>query len=112
MNANNLYGLTMSQEIPNEDFEWVSDYECRNIRLLLNYANSCIAIFDTWLFDLWENKEIKKSFIFKLNLEYLPELHERDDHYSLAPEVMIISPEITWKQQHNLPAKYFRAACP
>ena len=45
-------------------------------------------------------------------MEYSPELHERDDDYPLAPEVMTIEPEITSEKQHNLRAQYFGAACP
>ena len=45
-------------------------------------------------------------------MEYPPELHERDDDYPLAPEVMNIEPEITGEKQHNLRAQYFGAACP
>ena len=45
-------------------------------------------------------------------MEYPPELHERDDDYPLAPEMMSIEPEITGKKQHNLRAQYLSAACP
>ena len=51
VDANNLYGWAMPQEMPDGDFEWVSDDECRNMEQLLNYAESRIAIFDTGLFD-------------------------------------------------------------
>ena len=44
-------------------------------------------------------------------MEYPPELHERDDNYPLAPEVMTIEPEITGEKQHNLRAQYFGTAC-
>ena len=44
-------------------------------------------------------------------MEYPPELHERDDNYSLAPEMMTIEPEIISEKQHNLRAQYFGAAC-
>ena len=47
-----------------------------------------------------------------MDLEYPPELHERDDYYPLAPEVMTIEPEITGEKQHNLRAQYFGAAYP
>ena len=45
-------------------------------------------------------------------MEYLPELHERDDDYPLAPEVMTIEFEITGKKPHNLRTQYFGTACP
>ena len=45
-------------------------------------------------------------------MEYPPELHERDDDYPLAPEVMTIEPDITGEKQHNLHAQYFGAVCP
>ena len=68
----------------------------------MNYADGRIAIFDTGLFDHRENKEDKKSFILEVDLEYPPELHEQDDDYPLAPEVMTIEPKITGEKQHNL----------
>ena len=95
VDANNLYGWAMSQEMADGDFEWLSEDECRNMGQILNYADGRIAIFDTGLFDHLENEEKKKNFIFKVDLEYLLKLHERDDDYPLAPEVMTIEPEIT-----------------
>ena len=112
VDANNLYGRAMSQEMPEGDFERLSEDECRDMGLLLNYEDGRIAIFDTGLFDHRENVENKKSFIFEVDLEYPPELHERNDDYPLAPEVMTIEPEITGEKQHNLRAQYFGAACP
>ena len=55
VNANNLYGWAMSQEMPEGEFEWVSENECRNMKQLLNYADGRIAIFNTGLFDHREN---------------------------------------------------------
>ena len=55
MDANNLYGWAMSQEMPDGDFKWLSEEECRNMGLLLNYVDGRIAIFDTGLFDHREN---------------------------------------------------------
>ena len=111
VDVNNLYGGAMSQKMPDGDFEWVSDDECRNMEQFSNYADGRIAIFDTGLFDHRENKEDTKSFILEVDLEHPPELHERDDDYPLAPEVMIIEPEITGEKQHNLRAQYFGASC-
>ena len=112
VDANNLYGWAMSQEMPDGDFEWVSQDECREIELLMNYAEDRIAIFDLGLFNHWVTDEEKKSFIFEVDLHNPPELHDRDDDYPLALEVMIIEPEIIGEKQHNLRAQYFGAACP
>ena len=112
MDANNLYGCAISQKMPNGDFEWLSQDECSDMELLLIFADDRIAIFNTGLIDIRENKEDKKCFIFEVDIEYKPELYERDDDYPLAPEVMIIEPEITGEKQHNLRAQYFGAACP
>ena len=102
----------MSQEMPDGDFEWLSQDECLDMEQLLKYAYGRIAIFDNGVFYHRENDEEKKSFILEVDLEYPPELHERDDDYPLAPEVMTIEPEITGEKQHNLRAQYFGAACP
>ena len=112
VDAHNLYGWAMSQEMPDGDFEWLSQDECRELGLLFNYADGRMAIFDTGLFDNREKEENKKSFIFEVDMEYPPELHERDGDYPLAPEVMTIEPEITGEKQHNLRAQYFGAASP
>ena len=56
VNANNFYGWAMPQDMPNNDFEWLSQYECRNMELLLNYADGRIATVDTELFDHRENE--------------------------------------------------------
>ena len=112
IDANDLYKWTMLQEMPDGDFEWLSEDECRDMGFLLNFADGRMAIFDTGVFDHRENENDKKSFILEVDLEYLPELHERDDDYPLAPEVMTIEPEITGEKQHKLRAQYFGAACP
>ena len=59
VDANNLYGWAMWQEMQDNDFEWLSEKECRNMGLLLNYADGRIGIFDTGLFDHHENEEKK-----------------------------------------------------
>ena len=62
VNANNLYGWTMSQEMPDGNFEWVSEDEFRNMEQLLNDTDNRIAIFDFALFDHRENEEDKKFY--------------------------------------------------
>ena len=47
--ANNLDGWAMSQEMPDDDFEWLSQDGCCDMGLLLTYADGRMAIFDTGL---------------------------------------------------------------
>lgn len=42
----------------------------------------------------------------------MPELHERDDDYVLAYEVMTIEFKTTSEKQYNLRYQYFNPACP
>ena len=112
VDANNLYGWAISQEMPDDDLDWLSQDECRDMGLLLNFPDWRLALFDTGLFDHRENKKDKKNFILEVDSQYPQELHERDDNYPLAPEVMTIEPEITGPKQHNLRAQYIGAACP
>ena len=73
----------MSQEMPDSKFEWVSQDECRTMEQNLIFADGRIAMFDIGIFDHRVLDE-KKSFILEVDLEYPPELHERDDDYPLA----------------------------
>ena len=42
----------------------------------------------------------------------IKELHDRDNDYFYAPEMMTIKPEITGEKKHNLRALYLGAKCP
>ena len=101
MDANNLYGWAMSQPLPDDENEWVSNDDCRDaVAALQNKVSR----------DRWYDQ--KKYYIFEVDLDYPPVLHERDDDYPLAPGTMNIDAEITGEKQHQLRAKYFGAACP
>ena len=95
VDANNFYGWVISQEMPDGNFEWVSDDKCRNVEQLLNYTDVRIAIFDTGLFDHRENDKNKKSFILEVDFKYPPKLLKQDDDYLFASVVITIEPEIT-----------------
>ena len=72
VDANNLNGWAMSHKMPNGDFELVSQHNCREMELLINYANVRIAIFDLGIFNHWVTKEKTTSLIFEVDLEYQP----------------------------------------
>ena len=101
VDANNLYGWALSQPLPDDEYEWVSSDDCRD---------AMVAFQDKASRDQWYSRE--KHYIFEVDMDYPPELHERDDDYPLAPETMTIEADITGEKQHALRAKYFGAACP
>ena len=47
-----------------------------------------------------------------MDFKYSHELHDREDDYPLAPEVINIETEITGVEQHKLCAHYFGKASP
>ena len=101
VDANNLYGWAMSQPVPDDEYEWVSNDDCRDAFAALQ--NKAFRY-------RWYDQE--KHYIFEVDSDYPPELHERNDDYSLAPKSIYIDAKITGEKQHLLRAKYFRAALP
>ena len=101
VDANNLYGWAMSQAMPDGDFEWLSDVECREMKHRLINVVERYEIFGQ-----------NRSYIFEVDFDYPQELHELDDDYPMALELMTIEAEITGEKQHDLRAQYFGAACP
>ena len=65
VDANNLYGWAMSQEMPDGDFEWVSGDDCRNMEQLLNYADgpSPFSIMD---YSIIERMRRTRSVLFSM----------------------------------------------
>ena len=62
VDANNLYGCAISQKMPDGDFEWLSQEECRDMGQHLNYADGCFAIFDTGYSIIGRTKKTKKFY--------------------------------------------------
>ena len=71
--ANNLYGWAMSQYLPYGGFEWLSQEEINRFDVNSIGQNS------------------SDGYILKVDLEYLDELHELHNDYSLVPEKLEIS---------------------
>ena len=67
LDANNLYGWTMSQKLPTHGFKWM-DINIPSVLKLL------------------EKKDTKIGYIFEVNLEYPSSLWEEHNDYPLAPE--------------------------
>jgi len=69
--ANNLYGWTMSQNLPVHDFKWMSEKQLQN----------------------WEqfSDQEGKGCILECDLEYPRELHDLHNECPLAPERLVVN---------------------
>ena len=101
VDANNLYGWALSQAVPEKDYEWLSDDECRDAERALQIKE---------MRDLYFKHD--RHYIFEVDLDYPPELHDCDDDYPLAPETMTIDAlMVNGEKQVQLRAKYYGSAC-
>ena len=71
--VNHLYGWTMSQYLPYDNFEWMSEKE-------INEVN----------FDL-VGEDSKTGYMLELDLKYLEDLHDLHNDYPLAPTKLKVS---------------------
>ncbi|XP_041361970.1 uncharacterized protein LOC121377941 [Gigantopelta aegis] len=71
LDANNLYGHSMSQYLPERDFEWVKDLDSLDIMTVTENSNT--------------------GYILEVDLEYPTELHDCHRYYPLAPESMLVT---------------------
>ena len=76
LDVNNLYGWAMSQSLPTHGFKWMKDLTIDSVIDLL---------------DKKRNPEVKKGYIFEVDLEYPTELWKSHNDYPLAPEKMIVN---------------------
>ena len=73
LDANNLYGLAMSQYPPTSNFKWMTDKEISKINLGKYKADG------------------KKGLIFEVDLEYPREHHDMHNDYLVCPEKVKVS---------------------
>ena len=69
LDANNLYGCAMSEELPTHGFKWLTDKEINNI-----YNNRVVQV--------WK----KTPCILEVDLEYPEKLHDLHNDYPFCPE--------------------------
>ena len=79
LDANNLYGWAMTQQLPTHGFSWMKNITKEKVMEILEKANHSMF-----------NKG-KKGYIFEVDLEYPPHLWETHNDYPLAPEKMIVN---------------------
>ena len=66
LDANNLYGWTMSQNLPTHGFKWIDVNKSKVVKLL-------------------EKKDTNQGFIFEIDLDYPEALWDSHNDYPLAP---------------------------
>jgi hypothetical protein len=88
VDANNLYGWSMSQFLPDGGFEWVDEEEWSRI---------------DWLA---QQKVQVTGYVVECDLDYPDELHDAHSDYPLAPERMMVETELLSKAQMDMVDKY------
>ena len=79
LDANNLYGWAMSQQLPTHGFKWMKDITEEKVMEILEKANHSMSNLG------------RKGYIFEVDLEYPSKLWESHNDYPLAPEKMIVN---------------------
>ena len=79
LDANNLYGWAMSQNLPTHGFKWMKDITVEKVDKILDKTNNSMS------------NNGKKGYIFEVDLEYPEHLWETHNDYPLAPEKMIVN---------------------
>ena len=79
LDANNLYGWAMSQNLPTHGFKWMKDITLENVNEILDKTNHSMSNIG------------KKGYIFEVDLEYPQHLWDKHNDYPLAPEIMKVN---------------------
>ena len=79
LDANNLYGWAMSQNLPTHGFKWMKTITKEKVEDILEKANHCMLNMG------------RKGYVFEVDLEYPPHLWDSHNDYPLAPEKMIVN---------------------
>ena len=107
IDATNLYGYAKSQALPNIHFTWLSEEECRAADLALTgNQESRDAFFKI------DPGMLGPYYILEVDLIYPPEIHDRDDDYPMAPQLMNVRAEMLSETHHRLLVNYFNGVAP
>ena len=88
LDANNLYGWSMSQYLPTGGFRWLTEKQIEKTNL---------AKYD---------EKSKKGLILEVDLEYPKELHDIHNDYPLAPEKVKVSRDMISNYCKTIADKY------
>ena len=79
LDANNLYGWAMSQNLPTHGFKWMKNITKEKVMDILEKANHSMS------------NHGKKGYIFEVDLEYPEYLWDSHNDYPLAPEKLKVN---------------------
>ena len=79
LDANNLYGWAMSQNLPTHGFKWMKDITLEKVDEILDKTNHSMS------------NTGNKGYIFEVDLEYPQHLWDKHNDYPLAPEIMKVN---------------------
>ena len=79
LDANNLYGCAMSQNLPTHGFKWMKNITKEKVIDILEKANHSM------------NNLGEKGYIFEVDLEYPQHLWDKHNDYPLAPEKLKVN---------------------
>ena len=88
LDANNLYGLAMSKNLPFDNFNWY--FSRMDEKKVLSYSD-----------------DDDKGYILEVDLEYQKELHDLHRDYPLAPEIMSVSENMLSPVQKEIHKQYY-----
>ena len=102
IDATNLYGFAMSQALPNSHFTWLSDEEYLAAEIALTGTKESRDAF----FRI-DSEMLGPFYILEVDLIYPPKIHDRDDDYPMAPQLMNVRAEMLSETHHRLLVNYF-----
>ena len=79
LDANNLYGWAMSQNLPTHGFKWMKGLTKETLMKILEKANYSMLNLG------------RKGYIFEVDLEYPEQLWDEHNDYPLAPEKLTVN---------------------
>ena len=88
LDANNLYGWAMSEPLPYDEFEWLSEEE--------------FGVIDWTALDPYHTH----GFFVECDLDYPDELHDAHNEYPLAPERIVVEDHLLSEEQGELREQY------
>ena len=109
LDANNLYGLVMSQPLPTSNFKWITDEEMEELDVMMipddssrGYILEC-DLGKYYFYYLYIHVYfIKCNVSFLCISEYPHELHDLHTDYPLAPEHLQIEENLLSEYQRHL----------